>query len=197
MDSDDFTRPSTFERLLTREQIEALDDLNSLVALQDDVTQAAKAIEVDLEFRSDDAADESWEHRARRALTAHYVCNGHLTRRIAYLRRGGKVPKQHDPETKVRKKEAQVQLIAAQAEHKRLKANEEREKTVRQLVVFAARQSLLAHFHRIAGEQLSVTMMQRLMTKAQASLQASLMAELPNDEALDPQPEGEALKAHG
>jgi hypothetical protein len=163
--------------LLTREQIDALDDVESLVALQDLVTAAAKAIEVDLEYRSDDAADEFWEHRARRALTAHYVCNGHLTRRIGYLRRGGKPVKQGGNEAKARKKEAEAARLLAAAENKRAKIVEEREKTFRQMVAYADRQNLLAAFHRAARQQLDPGAFGRLLQAARADLETQMLAE--------------------
>jgi hypothetical protein len=169
----------TDERLLTREQIEALTDLESLLALQDDVTAAAKQIEVDLEYRSDDAADESWEHRARKALTAHYVCNGHLTRRVAFLRRGGKPVKQGGDDAKARKKEAEAARLAAAAENKRAKAAHEREITVRMCLAYASRQSLLLHFQNAAKAHLDRATYARLMDVARADLEAMTVAELP------------------
>lgn len=179
-------RTPAHERLLTREQIDAIDDIESLVALQEDVTAAAKQIEVDLEFRSDDGADAYWEQRARRALSAHYVCNGHLTRRIKFLRRGGKPVKQGGDDAKARRREATAQLVAAQTEQKRVKIAVEREKTHRALLDFAARQSLLLHFHKAAQEELDGPIMARLMAKANASLQAALAAEAPNTSKVDP-----------
>ena len=171
-------RISSADRLLSREQVEALDNLDDLLAIQDEVTKAAKAIEVDLEYRTDDAADEYWEHRARKALTAHYVCNGHLTRRIAFLRRGGKAVKQGDSAAKARKKEAHAQLLIAQAEARRQKALQERETTVRQLMTYASRQSFLACFHRAAAEYLDNGTMGRLTKQAKDALEASLLSDL-------------------
>lgn len=176
--ADDFEGLSTAERLLTREQIEAISDLDSLVEFQDIVTAAAKAIEVDLEYRSDDNADDFWEHRARRALTAHYVCNGHLTRRIAYLRRGGKVPKQAGPDAKAARREAAAKLLTAQAESKRAKADSDREKTTRAMIAYADRQNLLAAFHRAAKAALDQPTFQRLNAAARAELELGMMAEL-------------------
>lgn len=185
----------TEERLLTREQIDDLTDLESLEALLDDVTAAAKAIAVDLEFRSDDAADDHWEHRARKSLTAHYVCQGHLTRRIKFLRRGGKPVKQSDDGSKARRREAEAQRLLAQAENKRLRAAEDREKTVRTMVAYAARQSLLAHFHRAASKHLDQATMAQLMGEAHRGHLAMMAADLPASVGRNPQ--GHDPQGHG
>lgn len=174
-------RPATAERLLNREQINALVDIEWLEAELDKVTADAKSIEVDLEFRSDEFATDEWEHRARKALAAHHICQGHLTRRIALLRKGGvKGPtpaEVHD--AKARKREAEAARLAAAAENKRARAAAEREKTVRQLVAYASRQSLLAHFHAAARDALERDTFAELMAQAHARLEATLMKDLP------------------
>jgi hypothetical protein len=187
--TDAIDRGKTAERLLTREQINEITDLEWLEGELDHVTSDAKSIEVDLEFRSDDFATEEWEHRARRALTAHHICAGHLTRRIAFLKRGerkGPTPPDHD--AKARKKEAEAARLVAAAENKRAKAQQEREVTIRAMVAFADRQSLLSHFRRVAREQLDAETFARLSAMARASLDAALLAQLPA--IADQSPEG-------
>jgi hypothetical protein len=169
----------TEERLLTREQIAALTVIADIEAIQDEVLDTIKQIEVDLEFRADDRADEDWEHRARRALAAHHVCSTRLGQRIRQLQRADKkapTPPNHD--AKARKKEAEAARLLAAAENKRMKAAEEREKTIRQLVSYASRQSLLLHFHAAAREHLPIETYARLMAIARAENEASLMGDL-------------------
>lgn len=174
----------THERLLSREQIEAIDDLESLVALQDDVTERAKVIEVDLEFRTDDRADEEWEQRARRALAAHYACNGHLARRIKFLR-GHKPAKDASNEGKARRREAAAQLLAAQTAAKRAKAEQQREVTARTLAAHAARQSVLAFFHAVVVEEMGAKWAGARMGVAKRRLEEAMLSDIGTE-----QPEG-------
>ncbi len=167
-------RPATIDRLLTREQIFAITEISDLSAFKDAVMDGIKQIEVDLEFRNDDGADKGWEHRARRALAAHHVCNTRLGQRIKQLQRDGKPVEQ--PETKARKKEAHAQLLLAQAESRRVKTLADHEKTTRMLVDFASRQSLLMHFHTVAASMLDRATMAEIMAAARLRLEASLAA---------------------
>jgi len=72
------------ERTLpTREQIDAMTDVDALEALREDIDRALKKIEADLEYRSDGNLD--WERRACSALAYHRMAMGQLTRRIGRL----------------------------------------------------------------------------------------------------------------
>jgi hypothetical protein len=173
-------RPATVDRLLTREQIAELTVVEDLEAIQDEVLDAIKQIEVDLEFRADDRADDDWEHRARRALAAHHVCNTRIGQRIHQLRRGGKsAPTPPDHNAKARKKEAEAARLFAAAENKRAKEVQEREKTIRAMVAYADRQSFLAHFHRLARKAMGPEAFHALAAEARASLESAMVAELP------------------
>lgn len=175
-------RPTTAERMLSREQISEIDDVEWLENELDRVVAAATQIEVDLEFRSDDFATEEWEHRARKALTAHHICQGHLNRRLQALRNATKVkgpsPADHQ-NAKARKREAEAARLLAAAENKRLKAAHERETTVRQMIAFADRQTFLATFYRVARRHLEKEVFGAWVAEARAELEETLVASLP------------------
>lgn len=155
------------ERLLTREMIDAIDDLESLQFLLDDADERAKHIEVDLEFRSD--ADLDWERRARGALAAHHICIGHLGRRIRALS-----PKRERPEgsaaakieAKARKHAAVAERAVQENETRRVKAERERVAALKNATDFARKSSFLLAFHQAAAEQLEGGMMGRLSSIA-------------------------------
>lgn len=174
------------EILPTREQIEAITDLDALNDLLDEVIRSAEHIKADLEFRSDDGATDDWERRARGALAAHNIVRGILNKQIHFVRKGGKQsPPQADPNAKARKHEAVAARMKAEGEARKAKAILEREKAVAKMMEFSARQSLLLHFHRVAERHLDADLMRDLMAEARDSLEASLARELP---PLEPTP---------
>lgn len=80
------TEEPTFrrERLPTKEQIESIEDIPSLEALQEDVQKRATEIRIDLEYKD---ADEEWAKRARSALAACSICSDRLKAQIKKLRK--------------------------------------------------------------------------------------------------------------
>jgi hypothetical protein len=113
--------------LPTREQIEAITDIEGLRQVRDDVFARKSSIETQLEFAD---GDEDWERRAMGALTAHRICIGHLDKRIHRLVKGpGTATPKPDPEKKARKHQAHAARLLAEAEAKDSRVMLQREKT--------------------------------------------------------------------
>lgn len=70
-------------KLPTREQIQALTDIDSLYALKDEIDRASRKIETDLEFIVD---DPEWASRARGALSIHRFTSGLISHRLKILK---------------------------------------------------------------------------------------------------------------
>lgn len=71
------------QRLPTKAQIFAIDSLDALYGIKDDVEREILKIETSLEFQSDDA---DWAHRACNALALHRYVDRMLSRRIGQLK---------------------------------------------------------------------------------------------------------------
>lgn len=165
-------RPRAVDRLPTVEQINEITSVEDLSAIKEEVMAAIKEIEVDLEFRTDDAADGVWEHRARKALAAHQICNTRLGNRIRLLTRGRGPDPQEAMAQSIRKKEAATAKAAAQMELQKGQAVMSKEKTRRAFIEFAERQNFLACFYRPAVETLDREVVNGLVEAARAGFDA-------------------------
>lgn len=162
--------------LPTREMVFAIEDLDALLSIQDEVDKQIKHIEVDLEFRSD--GDLDWERRARGALAAHNICLGHLGRRIRQLTPReksitAKTPKGGTPEhisAKAAKQDAAARRVQAEKEAAAVRAERARVQAAAVALRFAERTNWLAHFHAAAAEMLDGVTMSRLSNKALAAV---------------------------
>lgn len=158
------------ELLPTREQIDAIDDLEALYDLRDECERKAALIEVDLDHRP---GDEEWAHRARGALAAHNICFGQLGRRIYRLEKAARPPRAtgKSPETiqaKANKAEAVAQRLAAEAEAKRARAEADRLALKQGILAAVDRGNYLAFFHVAASRMLDDGMLERIEHAAQA-----------------------------
>ncbi len=112
--------------LPTREQIDAITDLDALTALRDDVFEDAKQIEAQLEYAD---GDRDWERRAIAALGYHRATIGNLDKAIHRLKTGAK--KGPTPvevqDAKARKAEAHAERLKAEAQAKAERAAAQRE----------------------------------------------------------------------
>lgn len=113
------------QQLPTREQIEAVTDVEGLKQLRDDVFAAKVSIETQLEVWE---GDDGWAHRAAGALTAHRITLANIDKHIHRLTRRAP-PVQADPTVKIRKAEAQAARLQAEANAKDGKIALQREKT--------------------------------------------------------------------
>jgi hypothetical protein len=71
------------ERLPTREQIAAIEDIDALEDIRNEILLTAERIETDLEFGD---RSEEWASRARNALALHRHVGRQISRRIGILR---------------------------------------------------------------------------------------------------------------
>jgi len=164
------------DRLPTREMIDAIDDVESVQFILDEVDAAAKRIEVDLEFRSD--ADIEWERRARGALAAHHICIGHLGRRLRAL-----TPKREKPqgdaaakiEAKARKHEAHAERLVQEAKAREQRLERDRLAAAREALQFARKTSYLAAFHGAAQRLLDPATLSRIASAANEAAQAEIL----------------------
>lgn len=185
------------ELLPTKEQIAAIDDLEAVEFLRDEVIEHIRQIEVDLEFRTDENADEEWERRARGALTAHRICLGNLNHRLNWIR-GGVKSKKNDQDAermavkaadKAARRELQLVTETQSTERRRIaleaaKATSERDKAIaierrkEKSAERLIRLSWLSHFHNLARDMLAPGEYASLCEGALKSQTEALEAEL-------------------
>ena len=132
----DFSQVKTIPRkpLPTKQEIFAIDNLEALLLIRDEVESAQKKIAVDLEFSN---RGEEWAARARGALTAHDICCGNIGRRIKQLTGSGN------------NLEQQIEAKKASAELK--KANKANIDAHREVVKLAAEHKKIALQNRIVN----------------------------------------------
>lgn len=75
--------------LPTKEQIDAIDDIEALEDIRDELDQTIAKIETDLEYSG---RDDEWYDRAKNALAYHKYVDTMLGRRLGFLRRKSRVP---------------------------------------------------------------------------------------------------------
>lgn len=74
----------SFQEMPTKEQIAAIDDVEALEDIRDEVDRARARIETDLEYSE---RDDDWALRARNALALHRYVGSLIGRRLAQLER--------------------------------------------------------------------------------------------------------------
>lgn len=166
--------------LPTREQIDAISDLESLLAIREEVEFATAKIEVDLEFRP---GDEDWAHRARGALAVHNMCFGQLSRRIYRLQQATKGPRSTSPTTehinaKAAKKEAVALRQMAETEARRAKVQADRLAFQERTLAVLERTSWLAFFHKHANRLLDAPTFEKVANAAQRDFKEQFKKEV-------------------
>jgi hypothetical protein len=181
-------------QLPQREEIRTCEDRAWLEKWSDFVHAHIAQMETDLEFRSDERADEGWEHRCRRALTAYKIVRGQLTQRIAQLGRGGvHTQRQRDDdraeankERSLRNREVQELASANALERKRQILDAGRLDVERRRVDLARKLAFLHVFRGVAFDLLPRETYDQLNAEA-ASRQSAAVLELATP---DPAKEG-------
>lgn len=158
----DFNQLPSAERLPNQQQLRTVTDVNALEDLRDCVDHAISTMEVDLEFRTDEGADNHWEHRARRALAAHKLCRNLIDQRLRSIKKSASASKAGDVLTKA----------AIDAENKR-------SKSIRQMIEFANRQSFLVHFHNVVRDELDADKFKELVARAKDAHKEAAHQEIP------------------
>lgn len=163
--------------LPTKDEIATIVSREQLGAMLTEVELQRSRIEVDLEFRTDEAADGDWEHRARGALTAHRIAEVNLRKRIHRLVTGlDKAPDVTATKELTKATNRQAHEVAAQAaaQRKLLAAEEAKVQAVRGARKLIERTSFLHHFHQVAHVLLSADDCSRIADAAYARCQAEM-----------------------
>ncbi len=177
----------------TREDIQAMTDPVEIGAILDRLQEAARKIEVDLEFCTEGSDD--WEGRARSALAHHRVAISRLDARLRYVSGRKGVDQEEARAAKVERKAANAATNAALAdaanERRRLQAearerqieaerHASEQKTKRQLLSLIEKSSFQAAFIQATTERYSEAEMQALYERA-AEIQVLRLTRLGED----------------
>lgn len=186
-------RQQTRERttLPTKDEIRASEDRPWLERWSDFVHAHIAQMETDLQFRSDERADEAWEGRCRRALTAYKIVRGQLVQRIAQLGRAeARSQFQRDEERSAANKDRSLknrevqELAAANAlERKRQQIEAGRLALERKRIDMVKKLAFLHVFRGVAFELLPRETYEQLNAEAAARQSAAVL------ELAEPAPE--------
>lgn len=178
------------ELLPSREQIEAIRDLEALKRLQDDLNQSKHQVEVDLEFWS--GGDDEWERRARGYLTAVRIAIGNVSRQIHRVVVSPQERQRQDEEASKDRKAAR--RLAHEAEARNALERKKREQEALVLRESASRRKLIErvdffhHFHRAAHQ---------ILTEDQCRQITALAAKTQHQEVEEVLHEGQVVSTAG
>lgn len=152
----------------TAEQVAAIDDVQSLQAIQAEIDARARKIEVDLEYGD---GDDDWAARARGALGYARSSLGHIERRIKKLTRSEQSAEDRDyylekKGAKAAVHEAREAAMRAEAEKKKASLALAREETRRMRVTMLDTAMLQGHFVAVAARELDADTFARIMNAA-------------------------------
>lgn len=172
----------------TKDQIDAIADVQVLRDMDDAAAETITKIETDLEFGD---GDDSWAARARGALSAYKVARSRIGKRIHRLTGGPAQNLQAQADlnaAKAARQDAHARLMEQQAqarqdrqENARIAAErhkvEQREKTERHRLSTLERLSWTGAFYQAAKDTLDADTVQRLIEAATAAQDEVLVAE--------------------
>lgn len=150
------------QQLPTREQIEALTDVEALKRLRDDVFAAKVSIETQLEVWE---GDDDWARRAAGALTAHKITLANIDKQMHRLTRKP-APVIPDPNVKIKKAQAVAAMLEAEATAKDARLALQREKTRTQIAKALEATKLSAALQQAMRETLDNDTYSRVMLRA-------------------------------